>query len=455
MRYQDFIESKRKDAQFYGFDTDDINSILFPYQRDVVRWAVKLGRAAIFQDCGMGKTLQQLEWSRIILSKTGGSALILAPLAVSSQTAREADKLNLSVTICKTADDVRQGVNITNYEKLHHFSPDQFSAIVLDESSILKSFSGKVRQEIQSFAERIYYRLACTATPAPNDIMEIGTHSEFLGQMRRVEMLSEYFVHDGGDTQKWRIKGHAEEAFWAWMASWCVAMRKPSDLGYSDDGFILPELTINHRLVDSPPPDGYLFSIEAQSLDERRSARRASMANRVMAAADIANSSADQVLVWCDLNDESHALAKAIDGSVEVTGSDDPEKKEQALFQFASGKIKALVSKPSICGFGMNFQNCNRMIFVGLSDSYEQLYQAIRRCWRFGQKKPVVAHIITSEAESAVVANIERKERQAEMMFDSLVRHISVYSKTRETPKKEYKPEIRMILPTWIGGQSA
>ncbi len=450
--YREFIESKRKNAHFYGFDTDDINQLLFPYQRDVVKWAVKLGRAAIFQDCGMGKTLQQLEWARIILAKTGGSALILAPLAVSSQTAREAEKLNLPVTICKTSDDVSTGINITNYEKLHYFSPDQFNAIVLDESSILKSFSGKVRQDIQSFAERIYYRLACTATPAPNDIMEIGTHSEFLGQTRRVEMLSEYFVHDGGDTQKWRIKGHAEEAFWQWMASWCVAMRKPSDLGYSDDGFVLPELTINHQLVDSPPPDGYLFSIEAQSLDERRAARRASMANRVKAAADIANASGDQVIIWCNLNDESQALTKSIDGSIEVTGSDDPDKKEQALFNFASGNIKALISKPSICGFGMNFQNCNRMIFVGLSDSYEQLYQAIRRCWRFGQKKPVIAHIITSEAESAVVANIERKERQAEVMFDSLVRHISVYSQTREIPKKEYRPDIEMVLPSWIGG---
>jgi len=420
-----------------------------------VKWAVKLGRAAIFQDCGMGKTLQQLEWDRIILSKIGGSALILAPLAVSAQTAREAGKLNLSVNLCRTGDDVKPGINISNYEKLHHFSPDQFGAIVLDESSILKSFSGKVRQEIQQFADSVYYRLACTATPAPNDIMEIGTHSEFVGSMRRVEMLSEYFVHDGGDTQKWRIKGHAEEAFWSWMASWCVAMRKPSDLGYNDDGFILPELIMDHRLVDSPPPEGYLFSTEAKSLDERRAARRASMINRVSTAAEIANSSDDQVLVWCDLNDESHALAKAIPGAVEVTGSDTPEKKETALFNFAAGEIKALVSKPSICGFGMNFQQCNRMIFVGLSDSYEQLYQAIRRCWRFGQKKPVTAHIITSEAESAVVANIERKERQASEMFDSLVRHISVYSKTRARPKQEYTPGIRMIVPSWLKGDAA
>ena len=450
MDYQTFIGTKKKVPHFMGFDTDEISPVLFPFQRDVVKWAVKLGRAAIFQDCGMGKTLQQIEWSRIVLRKTGGSALILAPLAVSAQTAKEGQKLDEPIKICKTGDDVLPGINITNYEKLHHFSPDQFQAIVLDESSILKSFSGSVRQEVQAFGDRIHYRLACTATPAPNDIMEIGTHSEFLGNMRRVEMLSEYFTHDSGETQTWRIKRHAEEAFWAWMASWCVAMRKPSDLGYSDDAFKLPELIIEHHAVESVAPEGYLFAIEAKTLTERRDARRASMGSRVEMAAKIANGTPDQVLVWCNLNDESRDLTAAINESVEVVGSDSPEKKERELMNFAVGSLRALVSKPSLCGFGMNFQRCNTMIFVGLSDSYEQLYQAIRRCWRFGQKRPVTAHIITSKAETSVVNNIERKEKQASLMFDSLVKHISVYSKTRATKEKLYEAAEKMILPAWL-----
>lgn len=644
MNYQEFIAGKQRQPQFLGFDTEDISDALFPFQRDVVKWAVKLGRAAIFQDCGMGKTIQQLDWARIVGEHANAPVLILAPLAVSSQTVREGKKFGIPVHPCRDQNDIQPGINITNYEKLHHFSPDGLAAIVLDESSILKSFSGKVRQKIQSFADQIHYRLACTATPAPNDIMEIGTHSEFLGQMRRVEMLSEYFVHDGGDTQKWRIKGHAEESFWAWMASWCVAMRKPSDLGYDDGAFILPALSMDHQVVESPAPDGYLFPIEAASLNERRLARRASMDNRVEMAAKIACSTDEPVLIWCNLNDESRELAKAIPGAVEVVGSDTPEFKENAVLWFTGnncickkpgfrdkltpwtkksisenitnetdlknlnsqkeisrkiekrenntcenmpnptetnsgepqnnrinttqgdgkntqhcpkcGKMpgsllgngrpptlisdspkdlnhlglllsnteacscskvenaqfadqhtagiggqtdssltiaikqgksggffvppvilesensettqscstepqctcgglnprahKVLISKPSMLGYGLNLQNCRTMIFVGLSDSYEQLYQAIRRCWRFGQTRPVTAHIITSDAESAVVSNIERKERQASEMFDALVRHISVYSKTRTRPKPQYKADITMTIPSWL-----
>lgn len=451
MSYRDFLNSKEKQHPFFGFDCDNISDILFGFQKDVVKWAVKKGRAAIFQDCGMGKTIQQIEWARLVLAKAGGSALILAPLAVSGQTVREGKKIGVGITLCKTLDDVRPGINITNYEKLQHFSPDQFNAIVLDESSILKNFSGKMRQEIQDFGSRIYYRLACTATPAPNDIMEIGTHAEFLGYMRRTEMLSEYFVHDGGDTQKWRIKGHAEDKFWEWMASWCVAMRKPSDLGYDNHDFELPKLTINQHIVESKAHSGYLFAIEAQTLNERRSARKSSLNDRVSAAADIANNHNGPVLVWCDLNDESSALTKAIPDAIEICGSDSPDDKEDGLTGFSTEKYRVLVSKPSIAGFGMNWQHCNRMVFVGLSDSYEQLYQAIRRCWRFGQKKEVEVTIITSEAESTVVKNIERKERQAEEMFDSLVKHISIY-KDNHGPqlKKAYKPSDSMTLPSFL-----
>lgn len=451
MIYSEFLNGKEKRQAFFGFDCTGINSMLFGFQKDVVTWAVKKGRAAIFQDCGMGKTIQQIEWARIVLEKIGGQALILAPLAVSGQTIREGKKIGVPITLCKTGDDVKSGINITNYEKLQHFSPDQFNAIVLDESSILKNFSGKMRQEIQDFGSGIYYRLACTATPAPNDIMEIGTHAEFLGYMRRTEMLSEYFVHDSGDTQKWRIKGHAEEKFWAWMASWCIAMRKPSDLGYDNHDFDLPKLIMNQQVVESATNCGYLFPVEAQTLQERRVARRGSLGARVEAAAEIANNHDGPVLVWCDLNDESASLSKAIPDAVEICGSDSPEVKEDGLTGFSTGKYRVLVSKPSIAGFGMNWQHCNRMIFVGLSDSYEQLYQAIRRCWRFGQKKDVTVTIITSEAESTVVKNIERKERQAEEMFTSLVKHISIY-KDNFGPqmKKAYKPSEIMTIPSFL-----
>lgn len=451
MRYDEFIEGKARREEFYGFDPPEPHPMLFGFQREVVQWAVKKGRAALFQDCGMGKTLQQIEWGRMVANHTGGNVLILAPLAVASQTVREGLKIGANITRCKTGDDVRPGLNVTNYDRLHLFSPDQFAGIVLDESSILKSFSGKMRQDIQNFGHQIHYRLCCTATPAPNDIMEIGTHAEFLGYMRRVEMLSEYFVHDGGDTQKWRIKRHAEGDFWSWMASWCVAMRKPSDLGFEDDAFILPALTIHHEVVESPPPEGYLFQIAASTLNERRQARRASMSARVDAAAEIANKHDGPVLVWCDLNDESSQLSRAIPDSVEVSGCHSSEYKEDAMAGFSDGKIRVMVSKPSIAGFGMNWAHCNRMVFVGLSDSYEQMYQAVRRCWRFGQTKPVDATIITGEGESAVVANIKRKEAQASEMFDSLVAHISRYGLNRKGIKrKRYVADQSIILPSWM-----
>lgn len=429
--YRDFLQAKAIAYQPTGFDIskDALSLVLrgpcFEWQADIVRWALMRGRCALFEDCGLGKTPQQLEWAKHVARHTEGPALIFAPLAVSLQTKHEGEKFGIPVNICATSLDIRSGVNITNYEKLHKFHPESLGGVVLDESSILKGFDGATRREITDFASGIPFRLCATATPAPNDHMELGNHAEFLGIMKLQEMLAMFFVHDGGDTSKWRIKGHAQQDFWKWVASWAIAIRKPSDLGYDDGKFILPKLH-TEQLTVSVESNGLttLFPVEANTLDERRSARRASLADRVKACADLANSINEPWIIWCDLNAESKALTDAIDGAVEVTGSDDPEFKEQAMMDFAAGKIRVLVTKPTIAGFGLNWQHCRRVAFVGLSDSYEQYYQAIRRCWRFGQDREVFCYVITAETEGAVVRNIERKERQAAEMMEGMVEHM-------------------------------
>lgn len=427
--YAKFLEAKRITAPPTGLvDVPELSAHLFDFQRDIVTWALKRGRAAIFADCGMGKTPMQLEWAKHI----PGDVLILAPLAVASQTTREGAKFGVNVTLCRTQSDVRPGVNIANYEMLEHFDAGSFTGIVLDESSILKSYDGRTRTQIISAFHRTPYRLACTATPAPNDYMELGNHAEFLGIMSRVEMLATFFVHDGGETQKWRLKGHAESEFWKWMASWSVMIRRPSDLGYDDGDFVLPPLDAREIIVKvDQPSQGFLFAVEAQTLQERIAARRDTLEDRVSVCAGLVNASEGPFLVWCNLNSESEALAKSILGAVEVRGSDSPEKKERAMADFSEGLLRVLVTKSSIAGFGMNWQHCNQMAFVGLSDSWEQYYQAVRRCWRFGQTKPVKAYLIAAETEGAVLANIKRKEADAEAMAENMVSHM------RELNQKE------------------
>lgn len=427
MTYPEFLASKRIAAKPVGFDVerDSLTPMLFGFQSDIVQWALRCGRSAIFADCGLGKSPIQLEWAKHVCEHTGGIVLILAPLAVSKQTKREGEKFGIPVNICRTQADVTHGINITNYEMLSHFDPFQFRGIILDESSILKAFDGKLRKAITEFGHEIHYRLCCTATPAPNDYMELGTHAEFLEVMTHTEMLSMFFVHDGGDTSKWRLKRHAESEFWRWVASWAVAIRKPSDLLYEDGAFILPPLQMHQIAIESEGvPEGYLFQVEANTMAERRDARKESINERVAACADLVNDSAERWLVWCNLNAESEALKSAIPEAVEVTGSDSQEFKEQSLFDFANGKTRVLVSKPLIAGWGMNFQACSNMAFVGLSDSYEQLYQAIRRCWRFGQARPVNCYVITADTEGAVVRNIQRKEQQAMTMMEGMVEHM-------------------------------
>lgn len=421
-QYQEFLQRKAISDPATGLDVvPPLNSQLFDFQRDIVAWALRRGRAAIFADCGMGKTPMQLEWA----NKIPGRVLILAPLAVAQQTVREGEKFGITSKYERDGGTHLGKITVANYEMLEHFNPDMFDGVVLDESSILKAYDGKTRTQIIDAFAKTPFRLACTATPAPNDYMELGNHSEFLGVMSRVEMLSMFFVHDGGETQKWRLKGHAETEFWKWLASWAVMIRKPSDLGYEDGDFILPEMVMHeHTVKVENIAEGNLFPVEAQTLQERLQARRDTIKERVEDCAAIVNDCKRPFLIWCNLNTESEALADAIPDAVEVKGSDSNAHKEKAMLDFIEGRVRVLVTKPSICGFGMNFQHCADMAFVGLSDSYEQFYQAVRRCWRFGQTRSVNVHVITAETEGAVVANIKRKEADAMEMAESMVEHM-------------------------------
>lgn len=426
--YSEFLQTKKKSFQSAGFALSDssINQRLFAWQREVTRWAIRKGRASLFEGCGMGKTAQELEWARQISLRTQGPVLLLAPLAVANQTHKEeSPKFGIQTTLCRTSADMRDGINITNYEMLKHFDSSVFAGVVLDESSILKSMDGATKQELISSFSNTPYRLCGTATPAPNDYMELGNHAEFLGVMTRVEMLSMFFVHDGGDTGQWRLKGHAEQEFWKWVCSWAIVLRKPSDIGYSDEGYDLPPITRTQITIPADAPnEGYLIPMEASTLQDRRSARRATLGARVGKCAEIVNADTDQWLVWCGLNDESAALTDAIPGAVEVTGADSNEHKLKAMDGFISGEIRVIVTKLSIWGFGLNLQCCHKWFHVGISDSFEQMYQGDRRCWRFGQTKPCECYIVTSELEGAVVRNIERKERDFELMNEGMVEHM-------------------------------
>ena len=448
--YQDFLDGKQHSFTPDSIPVTAIPDSLFGFQRDVVEWALWKGRASIFADCGMGKTPMQLSWS----ANVPGRVLILAPLAVSAQTVREGDKFGIPVKYARHPDESSEQITITNYEMFHNFTPDDYAAIVLDESSILKSYTGKFRNNLTESCRDIKYKLACTATPAPNDFMELGNHAEFCGSMSRTEMLSMFFVHDGGETQKWRIKGHAQTPFWEWVCSWAVNISKPSDLGYDNAGFDLPPLSIeSHTVGGDVVPEGMLFAMEAQTLKERRDARRATIKERVDRTAELAQHDRPMV-VWCNLNDESAAITARVDGAVEIKGSDSPEHKEAAMLGFADGSIRVLVTKPSIAGFGLNWQHCSDVAFLGLSDSYEQFYQAVRRCWRFGQQNPVVVHVVTAETEGAVVRNIERKERDAMVMRESMISNMGDITrrtiKSTEQNKTEYNAAMKMEIPEWI-----
>lgn len=452
MTYEEFLKAKVTERIESGFTVDGrrINKALFPFQRDIVMWALKKGKAAIFSDCGTGKTIMQLEFANQVCKHTKGDALIVAPLSVVEQTKKEGEKFCIKVNVCRTQEDVKKGINITNYEMLEHFSASAFICVVLDESSILKSFTSTTRNLLIDMFQRTAYRLACTATPSPNDHSEIGNHSEFLGIMTRTEMLATYFIHDGGNTSSWRLKGHGEKKFWEWVATWAVCVRNPSDLGYSADGYNLPKLNMIEHITESEPDEFELVARRAETLSERREARKKSLDDRIEITRELVESSDDSWLVWCDYNAESENLHKAIPGSIEVQGKDSPDYKAQTALAFGEGKIRTLISKPSIYGFGMNFQNCHEIVFCGISDSYEQFYQAIRRCWRYGQEHEVNVHIILSEAELNVLENIKQKQSQMDELQNKMVAlmHDVTMSEIKHTTRivADYKPQQELKI---------
>lgn len=459
MTYEDFLKTKSVQAEASGFDCDDRNPALFGWQNDIVKWALKKGKCAIFSDCGTGKTRLLLQWAQKIHDHENAPILILTPLAVAQQTKREGVKCGIDVRVVRDQNECVNGLNVTNYEMLTHFDPERFVGVVLDESSIIKHKDGKTRKLIQDMFERTKYKLCCTATPAPNDYMELGTHAQFLGVMKQTEMLATFFVHDGGETQNWRLKGHAEKKFFEWVAGWACCFRRPQDLGYTEEGYDLPELRVHEVTVESKGTElengqMMLFAPVGKTLLERRSARRNSLEDRVRKAAEIANGTNEQVLVWCDLNSESKALTEAIRGAVEVEGSMPLEQKEDGVLGFLNGENRVLVSKPSIAGFGINAQNAHIEIFVGLSDSFEQYYQAVRRCWRFGQDQPVDVYIIISDAEGAVKENIRRKQADAERMTGELIEYTKEFLKSdlRQTKRDvdEYYAFEEMEVPQWM-----
>lgn len=418
--YAEFLRTKNARHGNSGFDCEP-SDLLYPFQREIVQLASRKGRSAIFADCGLGKTPMQLDWARLVTEHTGGNVLILAPLAVAAQTVREAEKFGIEATRAREASEISP-ITVTNYERLARFADHEWAGVVLDESSILKAFDGTTREALTTWAKRVPYRLCATATPSPNDYEELGGHAEFLGVLNRRQMLAEFFINDGLEAAHWRLKGHAQSVYWHWVRSWAAALRSPADMGYPDDGFALPPLNVDVVSIDADAvSEDRLFPVPVSTLTERRQARRESLPQRVGHAAGLVNSYDGACVVWCDLNDESGALAKAIPDSVEIRGSDTSDEKEARLLAFTNGDARVIVTKPRIGGWGLNWQHCHRMVFVGLSDSYESYYQAVRRCWRFGQTEPVEVTIIASNREQTVLENVRRKEAQAKEMFEQLV----------------------------------
>lgn len=439
MKYKQFLEKKHQILKDSGFELDSnlINSKLFGYQADIVKWALKKGRAAIFADTGLGKTIMQCEWANHVAIKTSKPVLILAPLCISEQTQREAKEI-LDMDVVRYSQDLDNysGVYVTNYEQIRNIDFSIFGGIVLDESSILKHRDSKTRLLIIDSIQDINYRLSLTATPAPNDYMEFGSQSEFLGIMSQESMWATFFVHDSGETSKWRLKGHSESDFWEWVSSWAVIFRKPSDIGHPESDFTLPNINYNNYVVDSNLDIKNYLEKNGMGLLGRNRARRDTIEKRVDKCIEIVeqiknNNPSEPVLIWCQLNDESklitESLRKIYDDVAEVTGTDKDEKKKAGMNGFSLGEYSILVTKPKIAGFGMNWQHCANMIFVGLNDSYEQLYQAIRRCYRFGQKRDVNVNIVSSDIESAVIENINEKEQKMVAMYDNIIGHMKAF----------------------------
>lgn len=452
--YLEFINRKAVIAPVRGIECAfEINASAFPYQRDVIEFLVRTGCGGAFLDTGLGKTLISLEYARIVHEHTNKPVLMLAPLAVNQQHVREAKKWGIQATAIRTPDQLTKGINIANYERLDLFRPEQFAGVVLDESSIIKGFNGATTRKLMAFAESLPFRLCATATPAPNDHMEMGQHSQFLGVMASHEMLSRWFITDPSEMGKYRLKKHGVKPFWSWVASWARCMSKPSDMGYSDEGFDLPDLIEHKHFVDSDitrgAADDALFRVPETSATSIHREKRISAPARAKRIADVIAGDPDEPwIIWAETNYETEELRKAIPQSFEVRGDMKPEMKEDLLLRFSDhGGI--LITKPSIAGFGLNWQHCARVAFVGLSFSFEQYYQAIRRCWRFGQKRPVQVHVAMSDTEYVIWQAVSRKaDDHASMkdeMSDAMARAIDIRS-----VKHAYSPELKTRIPSWI-----
>jgi hypothetical protein len=453
MKYEQFLWQKMNQGADSGFEPLWIPDGLMDFQKTMTEWAIRKGRAAMFEDCGMGKTYQSLVWAHNVVIKTNKPVLILTPLAVAQQTVTEGEKFGIDVSRSFNGK-VSGDIIVTNYHQLDKFNPHQFAGVVCDESSILKSFDGSLRQQITTFMKKVPYRLLCTATAAPNDYIELGTSSEALGYLGHMDMLNRFFKNDQnnsatrrmyGEATKWRFKGHAEQPFWRWVCSWARALRKPSDLGFEDGEFILPTLHTNEHLIKSSfRPDGYLFEVAAVTLPEQRQEQRETIIERCEKVANLVDH--DQpAMVWCHLDKEADLIEKLVPDAMQISGKQKDQVKEDRFIGFARGDIRVLVTKPKIGAWGLNFQHCNHITYFP-SHSYEQYYQAVRRCWRFGQKREVTVDIVHTEGQRKVLENLQRKAVQAETMFTNLVEEMNNSMAIIKCDKRSEKVEV----PSWL-----
>lgn len=455
MNYQDFLDIKTQIGSMDGFKPVFKHDSLFDFQSYLVEWALLKGRSALFEDCGLGKTIQQLIWAENVIRKTNKNVLILTPLAVAGQTVREGEKFDIECY--KSSGEVFRGITITNYEKLHHFDYNDFEGVVCDESSILKSFNGERKQQITDFMRKVRYRLLCTATAAPNDYIELGTSSEALGELGYMDMLNRFFKNDDNNYSsigrkyreaiKWRFKGHAEQQFWRWVCSWSRAIRSPSDLGFSDAAFILPSLKEREHIVETKEyiTPGKLFPQMIIGMQEQRDERRRTIKDRCVKVAELVCSSNAPALIFCHLNDESDLLEKMIPDGKQVSGHDSDDKKEDIMTAFADKKLRVMITKPKIGAWGLNYQHCSHVVSFP-SHSFEQYYQGIRRCWRFGQVNEVVSDIITTKGEIGVMKNLQRKAKAADKMFSEIVRFMNDAMKIDRDLGFNKREEV----PSWL-----
>lgn len=454
LNYNEYLETRQQRGANCGFNPILLPDFLFDFQKHLVEWAIVKGRCALFEDCGLGKTPQQLVWAQNIVLHTGKPVLILAPLAVSSQTKREADKFNID-SYRSMDGSIKSNIIITNYEKLSYFNHNDFSGVVCDESSILKSFDGARKKEITEFMKKVPYRLLATATAAPNDYTELGTSSEALGFLGFIDMLNRFFKNDNnssglgrmfGEAPEWRFKGHAEIQFWRWVTSWARACRKPSDLGFDDNRFILPKLIETEHVVEAETlPEGYFLPVHASNLREQREEKKRTIKERCEKVLSIVSERKDQSIIWCQLNDEGDYLKKIIPDSVQISGKDSDDTKENVFVDFSNGSIKRLITKPKIGAWGMNWQNCCHIVYFP-SHSYEQYYQSVRRCWRFGQKSNVDVDIVMTEGERKIMRNLQRKNIAAANMFSNLVSEMN----NSLNLQKNINYNRKEIIPSWL-----